>query len=306
MKKLGISLVVFIMLLTGCYENEKLQSDTTGNEMAYASEEKEEAAYESTSSTVALEEDMESSSEKLIYRAYLCIETLNYQETIKEIRNHIKKYEGMVEYENEYSDNYDWYKENAEDVMHAQLTIRIPTKHYDEFLNQVEGSAKVISKNTSIENITKEYNDNSVRIEAFEVQQKRLLEMMTKAETIEEMIAVETRLTEVQTELNILKSYQSSMDTDIEYSQITLNIDEVKKYTESTSSFLSKIKERFIEGLEGFVEFIVNVILVVVYLSPFILVIGCVLYILNKKNKLPQFIKKKKDIAYNNDEEGKE
>lgn len=305
MKKLGISLIVFIMLLTGCYESEKIQSDTTGNEVSYVSEEKE-AAYESTSGTVALEEDMESSSEKLIYRANLCIETLNYQETIKEIRNHIKKFEGMVEYENEYSDNYDWYKENAEDVMHAQLTIRIPTKHYDEFLNQVEGSAKVISKNTSIENITKEYNDNSVRIEAFEVQQKRLLEMMSKAETIEEMIAVETRLTEVQTELNILKSYQASMDTDIEYSQITLSIDEVKKYTESTSSFLLRIKERFIEGLEGFVEFIVNVILVVVYLSPFILVIGCVLYILNKKNKLPQFIKKKKDIAYNNDEEGKE
>lgn len=57
--------------------------------------------------------------------------------------------------------------------------------------------------------------------------------MLKSADKIEDMITVEARLTEVQTELNKQKTLLSSMDMDVDYSTINLNIEEVLEYSQS-------------------------------------------------------------------------
>ena len=97
-------------------------------------------------------------------------------------------------------------------------------------MNNMEGSGKVTNRSTNVENISRQYADNEAVITALRKQEERLLEMMDKAETIEDMIAIEARLTDVQTELNRKLSYKSSMDTDVEYSTVHLYINEVAEY----------------------------------------------------------------------------
>ena len=71
------------------------------------------------------------------------------------------------------------------------------------------------------------YNDQSILIESLEKQETRLLEMMDKAETIEDMITIESRLSEVQTQLNQARNTLAGYDTDIDYSTINVQIEEV-------------------------------------------------------------------------------
>ena len=214
--------------------------------------------------------------EKLVYRGNLTLETLTYEETLQNIRQHISKYNGMIEYENEPDQNYGWYTDNYRPQRRLSLTVRIPTESYGDFLADMEGTGKVISRSSDIENISRKYNDTSVRIEALKKQEERLLDMMSKAATIEEMILVETRLTEVQTDLNLLQSQMSQMNTDIAYSTVTISLTEVVEYTKYDPSFTERIADAFADGWNGFLDLTEGVIILVLTVWPLILILAAV------------------------------
>ncbi len=121
-----------------------------------------------------------------------------------------------------------------------------PTEKFEEFMSGGGEIGNVISRSSSAENISRVYNDVSVQIEALEKQQKRLLEMMDQANTIEDMIAVEDRLSQVQYELNSLKTHRQSMDTDVAYSTINVSLNEVRIYSETDEGFFTKLSNRFV------------------------------------------------------------
>ena len=60
-----------------------------------------------------------------------------------------------------------------------------------------------------------------------------LLKMMEKAESIQDMIAVEERLTEVQSELAWYEESLTGMDNQVDYATVTVSLREVKEYSES-------------------------------------------------------------------------
>ena len=49
---------------------------------------------------------------------------------------------------------------------------------------------QVTSKSSEVENISQKYYDTSTRVEALEIEQARLLEMLSNASEIESMIAI--------------------------------------------------------------------------------------------------------------------
>lgn len=211
--------------------------------------------------------------EKLVYTANLTIQTRNYAETVQKLHEQIKAFHGLIEYEDEYESGVNWSRDDASGVMHLNASVRIPAKDFENFQNALEGSGKIVSRSTSIENITRQYNDVSVEIEALQKQETRLLEMMDKAETIEDMITVETRLTEVQTHLNQLLTRRSSMDTDVEYSTISITIDEVKEYTEVHEDLGGRLSQGFVQGWKSFGNMIADVLVGILYLCPYILIV---------------------------------
>ena len=307
MKKLLVLWTLIAILISGCgskggngsaYDYSMTSETAPVEEVGYEEAKEGYLAGNGYDEEVITEDGGEinpaASSEKLIYKGELYIETLEYKEALKEIKALIKKYEGIVEYESEYTSGSSWYNDNAVVNLHSTMRLRIPTKHFEAFMSSMEGAGQITNKDTEVINITKQYNDNSARIEALETQQKRLLEMMDKAETIEDMIAVESRLTEVQTDLNLYKSQKSTMDTDIEYSTITVHLDEVRKYSDTTKTFGTRFVEAIEDSWINFVETLGDMLIGLVHLLPYIIVIVLLVLIIKKsKISLPKLFKKK-------------
>ena len=225
--------------------------------------------------------DPKASEQKLIYTCDVTIETLAYKETMESVRALIDKYGGIIQSESTSDSSYNWYYSNYDGsgTMTTYMTVRIPTKDYRNFIAGLEGEgSRIRNKSEYVQNITRAYNDQSVLIESLEKQETRLMEMMDQAETIEEMIAVEDRLTEVQTELNQAKRALASMDTDIAYSTVNLSIDEVREYTPDTNkeTFGERFKRSFSRSWSAFVEFLQDAVIALVYLLPFILLLGAI------------------------------
>ena len=87
---------------------------------------------------------------------------------------------------------------------------------------------------TYTENVTSQYYDTQARLTAYQTQEARLLEMMEKAETVEDIITIEEKLTDLRYRIESLQSTLKNWDRQVSYSTISLDVEEVQEYTPET------------------------------------------------------------------------
>jgi len=177
----------------------------------------------------------------------------------------------------------------------ANLTVRIPEKEVDQFTNDVSGMANVVSQNLRREDITLKYVATSSRVTALETEEARLLELLAKAETMEDLLEIEARLTDVRYELENYASQLRLLDNQVDYATIYLYIDEVQEYTPvAEPTFFERIKNTFSDSLEGLGDGIVNITVFLVGNSPYLLTFGILALVIIKLAKRSGNIKRKK------------
>ena len=224
--------------------------------------------------------------QKLIYTADITIQTQTFQDTFSAVKDAISKVGGFVESESTTDSAWNWYYSDykkSSGTLRSYITVRVPSSKYREFLGLLEGTdGKITNRSEYVQNITKRYNDQSILIESLEKQETRLLEMMDKAETIEDMITIESRLSEVQTQLNQARNTLAGYDTDVNYSTINVQIEEVIQYSSQKvqQTFLERLGNTFTRSWRDFGEFMQDLILAIVYLLPVIIVVVIILVIL--------------------------
>lgn len=69
------------------------------------------------------------------------------------------------------------------------------------------------------------------RITALETEESRLLELLAAAANMSDLLEIESRLTEVRTELEKVKSQLRIYENQVSYGTIYLTVSEVKEYT---------------------------------------------------------------------------
>ena len=218
--------------------------------------------------------------QKIVYTASLSIQSLEYDQSAASIRRKIREAGGFSEAESEYDKDYNWYRYNApsSNTRSLSITARIPSDKFEAFLNSLDGDGKIMSKSVNAQNISQVYANKETYKKALEKEQERLLAMMDKAETIEDMIAVESRLSEVERQLNSYKTDLSQMDKDVEFSTVYIDLQEVKRYTETVekTTFREKLGFAFEDAISSFRDFCEGVILFVVRNFPFLIIFAIV------------------------------
>ena len=281
---------------TASYNSMAIADDyASGSGIASMAYEKEAYAEpEMVADEEVVEPEEQLSSEKLVYTGRLEIETLEYEDTIANARSLIKKYSGIIENENESNSNYSWYQSSgSKNSRRMYWTVRIPTEHFDDFMNDMEGSGQIMGRSTYVENITKQYNNNEIRIAALEKQEARLLEMMDLAETVEEMIQIEDHLADVRYELENIGSQLRSYDNRVAYSTVYLDVKEVKAYTPLVQdSAFTRMTKGFAQSLSdlmhGLKEFAVWFVVHLPYLIFWGLIIALVIWLIRKFGNTPE------------------
>ncbi len=229
--------------------------------------------------------------EKLVYYCDLNIETLDYAATIASIRENIAKYDGIIQSEVENDSSRNWYYSDYRKTggtMSSYLQVRIPSANYESFLSELNGAGRITSKSKSVDNISQEYYDTATQIEALQIQERNLLKMFDECETIEDMITVESRLSEIQYQLNALQTHRRYMDMDVAYSYVNINVTEVMEYHYDEAPVR---KNKFIDRLgntikatgKGFLAFLEGLLFLAIRLFPYIIIAGIVCLIFRKR-----------------------
>ena len=222
---------------------------------------------------------------KIVYTGYISVETTEYDKTLEELKELFGKY-GIKTARSSESDSASYYyNTDSTPVRTLELTLRVPAEHFTEFFDatgSITGSIR--SKSTDSQDLTKQYNDRAVQIESLEIQQQNLLKMMEAAETVEDMILIEDRLTDIRTELRQLTSANEQIDYDVTYSEVNMYIREVKIYTETkeTETFLERISRSISESAESFLANMQDLLVALIFLLPYIVIIAVVVFLFRK------------------------
>lgn len=197
------------------------------------------------------------SAEKLIYRADLRIETLDFDAAVTALERLASSLGGFVESSN-VSGNTNWQPDGTTRIVDrwADYVLRVPSNRFQEAVNQAGDLGSVTSSGTSVENITSQFTDQEARKHSLEVQEERLLDMLGKAENIDTLIMLESRLSEVRYEIESIERQLRNWQNQVDYSTISVNLQEVAVYT-PTAAVQRSFGERMDNSLrDGWTRFV--------------------------------------------------
>ncbi len=237
------------------------------------------------------------SQDKIIRTFYMDVETQEFDALITRLDSEIGRLNGYVE-TSKISGRSFYDREGARV---ASITARIPRAKVDEFVNAVDENANVINKQESTENVTLEYADIESRKKSLQIEQERLFVLLEKADTLDSIVTLESRLSEIRYQLQNYETTLRTYDNKVEYSTVSLSIQEVEKLTPSVEikqSVGTRIKNGFSntmyqisEGLQNFlVWFVVNLpyLLIWTVIIAAIILISRRIYKKKMKDELPK------------------
>lgn len=160
----------------------------------------------------------------------------------------------------------------------ANLTIRIPAEDVTAFTEEVAGIANVVSTNVNREDITLTYVATDSRVTALKTEETRLLELLSKAETMSDLLEIEARLSDVRYELEHFSSQLRQYDNQVDYATIYLFISEVQEYTPvAEKTVWERIRDGFVSSVKGVSEGFVDFVVWILANSPYLLLWGAIL-----------------------------
>lgn len=215
---------------------------------------------------------------KLIQTVNMSVETENLDTVLQQIDSRIAELQGYVESSNvQNGSSYSGRRYRS-----ADITARIPAKDLGAFLDKVGEISNVVSSRKTVEDVTLSYVATESRMKALQTEETRLLELLAKAETMDDLLTVEKRLTEVRTELEKVTSALRVFDNQVDYATIHLNISEVKEYTEVTEpeTVWQRIGDGFMDSLKGVGTFFKELFVFVIVASPYLVLIAAICLVL--------------------------
>lgn len=226
--------------------------------------------------------------QKLIRTVYMSAETNDMDGFLPQIQQRVSELGGYVESQEVYNGSA-----GSSRSRYANFVIRIPAQQLDQFVSQVSDVSNIVSKSETTEDVTLSYIEVQGRISALETEQTRLLELLAMAETMDDLLLIESRLTEVRAELEKVNSTLRLYDNQVNYGTIHLDVDEVVEYTEEEpEGFWARIGNGFVKSMKNAGTIITELIIFMIVATPYMIplvfigaVAGVVLLIIRSARK---------------------
>ena len=217
---------------------------------------------------------------KLIFSASIQLETTEFEQTAQALSD-------LVEQMGGYFSNSD-AGERGSGHKWGNYTARIPAAKFDLFLQQAGELAHETRRNVSRQDVSEKYYDTDGRLKTQKAKLDRLQDLLEKAETVEDMITIESAIAETEYEIDSLSGELRHYDNLVDYSTVEISLEEVYRLTEVEEvpeSYGSMLASAFVSGLRNFTEWLEDLTVSIAYNWIWILLFIALLLIFIKLGK---------------------
>lgn len=231
----------------------------------------------SSQTTDAVSSQTVNPSQKIIKTYDYYYETEHFDNAHAYLKEQVKGYNGYIASSQISNSGY----ETSYRTLY--LTARIPAESSDAFVNELGQLGTVVRQSETAEDVTLQYSDTESRIASLKTEQERLNELLGQADSLETIIALEQRMTEVRYELESYESQKRLYDNLISYSTIEITLEEVR-YTVAVddSTFFSRISSGLQSSFRDIAEGLVIFVEWVIINCPYFILIVVVLFVIVK------------------------
>lgn len=216
-----------------------------------------------------------SSGQKLIKTVNMSVETTEFDALMENLKTKTGELGGYVE-SSETSSSSGEYASRW-----GSLILRIPAEQLEGFVELVGENANVTYSSESTEDVTLSYVDMESHLSALRTEQETLLSMLEKAESVDDILTIQTQLTQVRYQIESYESQLRVYDNQVNYSTVYMDVREVVRETSAAgTTFGESVKTRFGDNLyrvgRGFRNFAIGFL----GAMPFIVVLAVFLLVL--------------------------
>lgn len=282
-KKSFIALVLTLSLsLTSCaaynsYVTEDRSVISTKEAVDYA----EEKTIEDDSSLENGEYSYDKDKKEKIYDIEL--ESVDFDSDVSKVKDLMNDDEIMV-----LSQNYNSYVTEEGTLRNLNMTVKIPIDKSKDFKENVEKLGRLSSSNEYINDLNKPYVDIDKLISSKEKEITKLNELLESASTIEDTLAIQSKILEIETELDQINEDKNDLDERISYDTFNIYVREVFSYNRrinTNPNLGERIKIAFEDSFTLVKAFVFDTIVFLVRFWPFIIILLVLIIVVLRKRK---------------------
>jgi len=294
MKKLLCFLIV-LLLLTSCSSNDDAQEASPEYSVTTDELQKENGMDYAEGEIGLINEEVDNqtttnSAQKLIKQFNITMETKLYDEAIENLNQIIIENNAYIQNSNEYTNSYSKART-------LNIVIRVPRENSTEAIADITVLGTVTNRSENVNDVTDSYSDIDARLKTLYVEEQTYLDILEKAETVDEVLKIQSYLSDTRYNIERYESQKRNYDLLISYDTLTLNIYEVEKITPvEEQSIIQEIISNFMDSVKGIGDMIRSLVVFVIgdilYIALFGLAIYLVVIAIKKIGKLPKVSKK--------------
>ncbi|MBN1325631.1 DUF4349 domain-containing protein [Candidatus Falkowbacteria bacterium] len=212
--------------------------------------------------------------QKIIKTANLAITVDDVEKTAAQITNDAILLNGFVQNST--------ITEDRKGQKFANLILRVPVSGFDNLISKIKSLAKLVEReNISGKEVTEEYVDLQADLSHNLAVEAQYLELLKRAQKVEEIIAVREKLDQVQGEIERIKGRVRYLDNQTEMSTIAVSISSEAQINIPAEKWqpyviLKQAIQNLIVSLQGFVNFIIVAFFWLISIIPYLLVLGLI------------------------------
>ncbi len=191
---------------------------------------------------------------KLVYTGTLSLETTKFDQTMGDLAELLAQYQGY--FSNRSVDQFGGYR-------FGYFTLRVPAEDYQAVLEAVESMAHATHSSTTVEDISMDYYDTQGRLDTQKRKLERLQDLLLEAETMEDIITLETALSDTQWLIDTLSATMNRYDSLVDYATLEVTLREVYQLShieEVPSSFWQRLTTGFSNSAGNFAQEVENIL----------------------------------------------
>jgi hypothetical protein len=214
---------------------------------------------------------------KIVKTGYMTLEVNDITEAIASITRVANELNGYVVSSDQ---------SGTKDITYGRIAIRVPSDRFNEALDRLRKLAvKVPNESTSSQDVTEEYTDLQAQLRNLEATEAQYLEILKKAEKVEDILAVQRELSNVRGQIEQIKGRIQYLERTSDMALIDVNLQKTQPLDGTGWNALETLKSA-VRGLATFGKALANIVIWLAIFSPvWIIILVVVLYFTRWRKK---------------------
>jgi Holliday junction resolvase RusA-like endonuclease len=292
--KINILILIFatLTILYSCSSKQEEYQISSQNNAVSTELAEIPAIRKSENANLTYEEDLQSDNEKtenlsnestvknkkIIKDGDISIKTNDIYASKKGIDNLLKKLNAYYESEK---------LQNDDQTISYYLKIRVPSDNFEKLIISIEnGKDEILSKSIQAKDVTEEYIDIESRLTNKREYLKRYKELLSKALTVKDIIAIEENIRILQEEIESKEGRLNYLNDQVLFSTLDINLYKEKEFVykpQPQDKFSERVKKSLSNGWKSVVEFVLWTITIWPYIILLLIAFFVIKRIIKKR-----------------------